>query len=334
MQQNQLIDPFGRIVDYVRISVTDRCDFRCVYCMSEQMTFLPKKELLTLEEIAVVCDSFIELGTKKIRLTGGEPLVRRDIMHLIKHLGVHVKSENLEEITVTTNGSQLYKFAVPLFDAGVRRINVSIDTLDSNKFTQITRWGKLDVVLKGLFAAKKAGLKIKLNTVALRGINDNELASMLIWAGEHDFDMTIIEVMPMGDIGSENRLAQYISVSEIRQNLSQQFNLIDSRYQTSGPARYFDVVETGQRLGFITPLTHNFCESCNRVRMTCTGQLYLCLGKDENANLALALRSGGKDALKSAIIEAINRKPLGHDFMIERGSSNQAVSRHMSVTGG
>ena len=334
MQKKQLIDPFGRIVDYVRISVTDRCDFRCVYCMSEQMTFLPKKELLTLEEIAVVCDSFIELGTKKIRLTGGEPLVRRDIMHLIKHLGTHVKSENLEEITITTNGSQLHKYATPLFDAGVRRINVSIDTLEPDKFMKITRWGKLDVVLEGLFAAKKAGLKIKLNTVALRGINDNELASILIWAGEQDFDMTIIEVMPMGDIGSENRLEQYISVSEIQQNLSEQFNLIESGYQTSGPARYFEVAETGQRLGFITPLTHNFCESCNRVRMTCTGQLYLCLGQDENANLALALRSGGKDALKSAIIRAISRKPLGHDFMIRRGSSNKAVSRYMSVTGG
>ena len=334
MQQNQLKDTFGRIVDYVRISVTDRCDFRCVYCMSEQMTFLPKKELLTLEEIMVVCDSFIELGTKKIRLTGGEPLVRRDIIHLIKHLGAHVKSGNLEEITITTNGSQLYKFSDHLFEAGVRRINVSIDTLEAEKFMQITRWGKLDVVLEGLFAAKKAGLKIKLNTVALRGINDNELASMLKWAGEHDFDMTIIEVMPMGDIGSENRLDQYISVSEIQQNLSKQFNLIESRYQTPGPARYFEVAETGQRLGFITPLTHNFCESCNRVRMTCTGQLYLCLGQDENANLALALRSGGKDALKAAIIEAISRKPLGHDFMIERGASNQAVSRHMSVTGG
>ena len=334
MQQNQLKDPFGRIVDYVRISVTDRCDFRCVYCMSEQMTFLPKKELLTLEEIMVVCDSFIELGTKKIRLTGGEPLVRRDIIHLIKHLGAHVKSGNLEEITITTNGSQLYKFSDHLFEAGVRRINVSIDSLEAEKFMQITRWGKLDIVLEGLFAAKKAGLKIKLNTVALRGINDNELASMLKWAGEHDFDMTIIEVMPMGDIGSENRLDQYISVSEIQQNLSKQFNLIESRYQTPGPARYFEVAETGQRLGFITPLTHNFCESCNRVRMTCTGQLYLCLGQDENANLALALRSGGKDALKAAIIEAISRKPLGHDFMIERGASNQAVSRHMSVTGG
>ena len=334
MQKNQLIDPFGRIVDYVRISVTDRCDFRCVYCMSERMIFLPKKELLTLEELAIVCDSFIELGTKKIRLTGGEPLVRRNIMQLIEHLGAQVKSHNLEEITVTTNGSQLLKFAGPLFDAGVRRINVSIDTLEPEKFAQITRWGKLDVVLEGLFAAKKAGLKIKLNTVALKGTNDNELASMVIWAGKQDFDMTIIEVMPMGDIGSENRLDQYISVSEIKQNLSKQFNFIQSEYQSSGPARYFEVAETGQRIGFITPLTHNFCESCNRVRMTCTGQLYLCLGQDDSANLALALRSGGKEALKSAIIGAISRKPLGHDFMIERGLSNQAVSRHMSVTGG
>ena len=334
MQQNQLIDPFGRIVDYVRISVTDRCDFRCVYCMSEQMTFLPKKDLLTLEEIAIVCDSFIELGTKKIRLTGGEPLVRRNIMHLIKHLGTHVKKGKLEEITITTNGSQLHKFSDLLFEAGVRRINVSIDTLDPEKFERITRWGKLDVVLNGLDAAKKAGLKIKLNTVALKGINDDELSSMLNWAGEQNFDMTIIEVMPMGDIGSENRLEQYISVSEIYQKLSQQFSLIQSTHQSPGPARYFDVANTGNRLGLITPLSHNFCESCNRVRMTCTGKLYLCLGQDDNTNLAVALRSGGKDRLKSAIIEAIGRKPLGHDFMIERGLSNKAVSRHMSVTGG
>ena len=334
MQQNQLIDPFGRLVDYVRISVTDRCDFRCVYCMAEQMTFLPKKELLTLEEIADVCDSFIELGTKKIRLTGGEPLVRRNIMHLINHLGGQVKNQNLEEVTITTNGSQLPKYAVPLFDAGVRRINVSIDTLQPEKFTQITRWGKLDIVLEGLVAAKKAGLKIKLNTVALKGVNDNELSSMLIWAGEQGFDMTIIEVMPMGDIGSENRLDQYMSVSEVQNKLSQSFSLHESEHKSSGPARYFNVGETGQRLGFITPLTHNFCESCNRVRMTCTGQLYLCLGQDDNANLALALRSGGKEGLKTAIIEAISRKPLGHDFAIERGLSNQAVSRHMSVTGG
>ena len=258
MQQNQLIDPFGRIVDYVRISVTDRCDFRCVYCMSEQMTFLPKKDLLTLEEIAIVCDSFIELGTKKLRLTGGEPLVRRNIMHLIKHLGTHVKKGKLEEITITTNGSQLHKFSDLLFEAGIRRINVSIDTLDPEKFERITRWGKLDVVLNGLDAAKKAGLKIKLNTVALKGINDDELSSMLNWAGEQNFDMTIIEVMPMGDIGSENRLEQYISVSEIYQKLSQQFSLIQSTHQSPGPARYFDVVNTGNRLGLITPLTHNF----------------------------------------------------------------------------
>ena len=303
MQQNQLIDPFGRIVDYVRISVTDRCDFRCVYCMSEQMTFLPKKDLLTLEEIAIVCDSFIELGTKKIRLTGGEPLVRRNIMHLIKHLGTHVKKGKLEEITITTNGSQLDKFSDLLFEAGVRRINVSIDTLDPEKFERITRWGKLDVVLNGLDVAKKAGLKIKLNTVALKGINDDELSSMLNWAGEQNFDMTIIEVMPMGDIGSENRLEQYNSVSDIYQKLSQQFSLIQSNHQSPGPARYFDVANTGNRLGLITPLTHNFCESCNRVRMTCTGKLYLCLGQDDNTNLAVALRSGGKDRLKSAILE-------------------------------
>jgi GTP 3',8-cyclase len=334
MQENQLIDPFGRIVDYVRISVTDRCDFRCVYCMAEHMTFLPKKELLTLEEIADVCDTFMELGTKKIRLTGGEPLVRRNIMHLISHLGAQVKNNNLEEITITTNGSQLHKFADSLFDAGVRRINVSIDTLDSEKFTQITRWGKLDTVLNGLRQAKQSGLKIKLNTVALKGINDEELSSMVLWAGEQGFDITIIEVMPMGDIGSENRLDQYMSVSEVEQKLSEKFTLIQSNHQSAGPARYVDIGETGQRVGFITPLTHNFCESCNRVRMTCTGQLYLCLGQDDNANLALALRSEGKKGLKEAIIEAIGRKPLGHDFAIERGSSNQAVSRHMSVTGG
>ena len=329
-----LVDPFGRAVDYIRISVTDRCDFRCVYCMAEEMTFLPKKDLLTLEELEQVCRTFMSMGTRRIRLTGGEPLVRRNIIQLIRNLGAEVKSGQLDELTITTNGSQLTKMADDLAEAGVRRLNVSIDTLDAHKFKLITRWGDLDKVLDGMKAARDSGLSIKLNAVALKGVNEDELVDMVAWAGDQGYDMTIIEVMPMGDIGNETRVDQYLPVSVVRSRLAKRFTLTDSDYVSAGPARYVNVAETGRRLGFITPLTHNFCESCNRIRMTCTGQLYLCLGQDDSADLALALRSGGKEALKSAIIGAISRKPLGHDFMIDRGSPNQAVSRHMSVTGG
>ena len=332
--QQTLVDPFGRIVDYVRLSVTDRCDFRCVYCMAEEMTFLPKKDLLSLEELEQITDVFISLGTRKIRLTGGEPLVRRNIMQLIEKLGQQVKQGHLDEVTLTTNGSQLHKMAKPLYDAGVRRLNISLDSRHADSFKKITRWGDLDIVMEGLQAAKAAGLKLKINMVALKGVNDTEFADMLRWCGDEGFDLTIIEVMPMGDIGSESRLDQYLPLHDVRVQLEREFTLIESPYKTAGPARYFDVRETGGRLGFITPLTHNFCESCNRVRMTCTGELYMCLGQDDNANLAKALREGGVARLEQTIKEAIGRKPKGHDFEISRQRSGPAVSRHMNVTGG
>ena len=329
-----LIDPYGRRVDYLRVSVTDRCDFRCVYCMAEEMTFLPKAELLSLEELEVLCRRFMAAGIRKIRLTGGEPLVRRNIMQLISALGSEVKAGNLDELTITTNGSQLGKMADDLFAAGVRRVNISLDTLDEDRFRAITRWGDLSKVLAGLRAARAAGLQIKINAVALRGVNDGELGDMLAWCGDQGFDMTIIEVMPMGDIGSENRLDQYLPLSTVRADLAKRFTLTDIPFRTGGPARYVKIEETGQKLGFITPLTHNFCESCNRVRVTCTGQLYMCLGQDDNADLRRALREGGSDGLDAAIVEAISRKPKGHDFIIDRRHSDPAVSRHMNVTGG
>ena len=329
-----LTDPFGRQIDYIRISVTDRCDFRCVYCMSEEMTFLPKSELLTLEELETVCRTFMEMGTRKIRLTGGEPLVRRNIMQLIRALGAEAKAGALDEVTITTNGSQLTKMANQLAEAGVTRLNVSLDTLDADKFNLITRWGKLQTILDGIAAAQDAGLAIKVNVVALKGVNEDELGAIVRWCGQHGYDMTIIEVMPMGDIGNETRVDQYLPVSVVRSRLAQEFTLTDSLYQSAGPARYVTVEETGQRLGFITPMTHNFCESCNRVRMTCTGQLYMCLGQDDNASLSAALRGGGVPALKDAIIEAIARKPKGHDFTISRRQTSAPVGRHMNVTGG
>jgi len=328
-----LIDPYGRTVSYLRISVTDRCDFRCVYCMSEDMTFLPKKDLLSLEELETVCRTFMSLGVKKIRLTGGEPLVRKGIMQLINNLGSEV-GRNLDELTITTNGSQLSKMAENLYLAGVRRLNISLDTLDENKFTAITRWGKLNQVLEGLKEAKRVGLKIKINAVALKGVNDEELEDMIVWCGNQGFDMTIIEVMPMGDIGGERRLDQYLPLSQVRQNLSKRFTLVDIPERTSGPARYVKIIETGGKLGFITPLTHNFCESCNRVRLTCTGELFMCLGQEDNADLRSALRNGGEEALIKAIEESILRKPKGHDFIIDRKLGSKSVSRHMNVTGG
>ena len=329
-----LIDPYGRAIEYLRVSVTDRCDFRCVYCMAENMTFLPKADLLSLEELEMVCRRFMAVGTRKIRLTGGEPLVRRNIMHLIDNLGAEVGRGNLDEITVTTNGSQLHKMADDLYRAGMRRVNISIDTLDADKFKQITRWGDLNKVMDGIDAARSAGLAIKLNAVALKGFNDDELGDMVAWCGEMGVDMTIIEVMPMGDIGSENRVDQYLPVSLVRANLAKRFTLTDLDYRSGGPARYVEVKETGRKLGFITPLSHNFCESCNRVRLTCTGMLYMCLGQDDSADLSAALRQHGVEGLDAAIVEAIGRKPKGHDFIIDRRHSAPAVSRHMSVTGG
>ena len=329
-----MIDPFGRKISYLRVSVTDRCDFRCVYCMAEDMTFLPKAEVLSLEELDRLCSAFVRLGVRKLRLTGGEPLVRRNIMTLIRSLSRHLETGALDELTLTTNGSQLGRYAAELAAAGIRRINVSLDTLDPEKFTAITRWGQLDKVLDGLFAAKAAGLAIKLNMVALKGVNDDEFDRMVGWCGEHGFDLTIIEVMPMGEIG-EQRLDQYLPLSLVRAALAKSWSLTETDYQTGGPARYVQVAETGGRIGFITPLTHNFCESCNRVRLTCTGTLYMCLGQEDAADLREPLRASSEDALlDQAIAEAITRKPKGHDFIIDRRHRQPAVARHMSVTGG
>lgn len=330
-----MIDPFGRTITYLRVSVTDRCDFRCIYCMAEEMEFLPKKEVLTLEELDRVCSAFVRLGVKKLRLTGGEPLVRRNIMSLFRALGRHIKSGALEELTLTTNGSQLARFADELRECGVRRVNVSVDTLNPAKFAEITRRGRLEQVLEGLAAAKRAGLAVKINTVALRGVNEDEFDELVAWCGAEGFDLVIIEVMPMGDIGGENRLEQYLPLSLVRAKLQRRWTLEETDYRTGGPARYVTVRETGRRLGFITPLTHNFCESCNRVRLTCTGTLYMCLGQEDAADLRKPLRqSEGDEALEAAIREAIARKPKGHDFIIDRRHNRPAVSRHMSVTGG
>ena len=330
-----MIDPFGRHISYLRVSVTDRCDFRCVYCMAEDMTFLPKAEILTLEELDRLCSAFVRQGVTKLRLTGGEPLVRKNIMFLFRALARHLESGALQELTLTTNGSQLAKYAHELRDCGVKRVNVSLDTLDPQKFAAITRWGKLDKVQEGLAAAKDAGLSIKINTVALKGVNEDEIGDLIAWCGREGFDLTLIEVMPMGDIGGEMRLDQYLPLSLVRARMSQKWTLDEIDYRTGGPARYVTVRETGGRLGFITPLTHNFCESCNRVRLTCTGTLYMCLGQDDAADLRAPLRASDSDELlEAAMHEAIQRKPKGHDFIIDRRHTGPAVARHMSVTGG
>ncbi len=328
-----MIDPFGRAISYLRVSVTDRCDLRCVYCMSEDMTFLPKPEVLSLEELERLCAAFIRLGTDKIRITGGEPLVRRDVMTLFRRLGTRL-GDGLRELTLTTNGSQLIRFAGDLHAAGVRRINVSLDTLDAATFAGITRWGKLDKTLDGIFAAKAAGLAIKINAVALKGVNEDEFDRMLAWCGEHGFDLCLIETMPLGEIDGQ-RIDQYLPLSQVRARLRKHWTLVDTDYRTGGPARYFTVQQTGARVGFITPMTHNFCESCNRVRLTCTGTLYMCLGQEDAADFRGLLRSGADDdALDAAIHRAIARKPKGHDFVIDRRAEGPALARHMSVTGG
>ncbi len=329
-----MIDPFGRHVSYLRVSVTDRCDFRCVYCMSEDMTFLPKKDVLSLEELERLCTAFVQKGVKKLRLTGGEPLVRKNIMSLINNLGKLIETGELEELTLTTNGSQLHRYADDLVAAGVKRINVSVDTLDPVKFQEATRWGKLEQVMGGLAAAKKAGLQVKINAVALKHLNATEFDDMIRWCGENGFDLTLIETMPLGEI-SEDRVDQYLPLSQVRQDLEKRWTLTEIPYRTGGPARYTEIGETGQKLGFITPLSHNFCESCNRVRLTCTGTLYMCLGQEDAADLRAPLRaSEGNELLNAAIDEAIGRKPKGHDFIIDRRDSAPAVGRHMSVTGG
>ncbi len=332
--QPALIDPFGRAISYLRVSVTDRCDFRCVYCMSEHMAFLPKADLLTLEELDRLCSAFVERGVRKLRLTGGEPLVRRGIMTLFSTLSRHLAAGRLDDLTLTTNGSQLAKYAGELAAYGVRRVNVSLDTLDPEKFRAITRWGGLSQVLAGIDAAQAAGLKVKINAVALKGVNEDEFPDLIEWAHGRGMDLTLIEVMPLGDIG-EGRLDQYLPLSMVRARLGERFSLEDLDYRTGGPARYVKVAETGGRLGFITPLTHNFCESCNRVRITCTGTLYMCLGQEDAADLRKPLRaSEGNDLLFAVIDEAIARKPKGHDFIIDRRHQRPALARHMSVTGG
>ncbi len=330
---DRMIDPFGRAITYLRVSVTDRCDFRCTYCMTEDMRFLPKAELLTLEELERLCGAFIRHGVRKLRLTGGEPLVRRDVMTLIERLGARL-GEGLDELTLTTNGSQLARYAQGLARAGVKRINASIDTLDVEKFAAITRGGRLPEVLAGVAAAKDAGIAVKINTVALRGVNEDEFDGMVEWCGANGLDLCLIETMPMGDVGADRGEA-YLPLSLVRARLARRWTLRETDYATGGPARYVDIAETGRRLGFITPLTHNFCEGCNRVRVTCTGTLYMCLGQDDAADLRAPLRGGGGDAaLEAAIAEAIARKPKGHDFVIDRRGAAPAVARHMSVTGG
>jgi GTP 3',8-cyclase len=329
-----LIDPFGRHVSYLRVSVTDRCDFRCVYCMAENMTFLPRQDLLTLEELDRVCSAFIAQGVRKLRLTGGEPLVRKGIMNLVESLSRHLKTGALEELTLTTNGSQLAKYAKELAQHGVKRINVSVDTLDEKKFREITRWGELPKVLDGIKAAQDAGIHVKINAVALKGVNEHEIPSMVRWCHEQKTDLTLIETMPLGDIDGD-RTDQYLPLSVVRAQLMDHFTLEDIPYKTGGPARYMRVKETGGRIGFITPLTHNFCESCNRVRLTCTGTLFMCLGQEDAADLRKPLRASESDGpLNQAILEAISRKPKGHDFIIDRNHNKPALSRHMSVTGG
>ena len=330
-----MIDPFGRRISYLRVSVTDRCDLRCVYCMAEDVTFLPKREVLTLEELDRLCGAFIDLGVEKIRLTGGEPLVRRNVIGLVRSLGSRIGGGGLKELTITTNGTQLTKMADDLYAAGIRRINVSMDTLDPAVFKSVTRWGKLDEVMEGIFAAKAAGLEVKVNAVALKGVNEHEYDRMITWCGEHGCDLTLIETMPLGEITGD-RTDQYLPLSVVRSRLREHWTLEETDYRTGGPARYFTVRETGQRLGFITPMTHNFCETCNRVRLTCTGTLYMCLGQEDAADLRAPLRDPAVDeaGLHAAIQAAMLRKPKGHDFIIDRRHEKPALARHMSVTGG
>ncbi|MBD3677383.1 MAG: GTP 3',8-cyclase MoaA [Rhodobacteraceae bacterium] len=332
----KLIDPFHRAINYLRVSVTDRCDFRCVYCMSENMTFLPKKELLTLEELDRMCSTFIGLGVEKLRITGGEPLVRRDIMTFFHGMTRHLEAGTLKELTLTTNGSQLERFADDLWAAGVRRVNISLDTLDDEKFARVTRWGRLPQVMKGIDAAQRAGMRVKINTVALKGFNEDELFTLAEWCAERDMDLTWIEVMPMGDLGNEDRIGQYWSLKDLRAQLAERYTVTDLLERSGGPARYVRLEETGQKIGFITPLTHNFCESCNRVRLTCTGELYMCLGQEDQADLRKPMRDhpDTNEPLVAAIEAAIGRKPKGHDFDYSRQRADGQVSRHMSHTGG
>ena len=333
--EKALVDPFNRKISYLRLSVTDRCDFRCVYCMSENMQFLPKKDLLTLEELDTLCTSFINLGINKLRITGGEPLVRKDIVSFFSKIGRHLDSGKLQELTLTTNGSQLEKHAKNLFLSGVRRVNISLDTLNEKKFSQITRWGRLPQVLKGIDAAQNVGLRVKINVVALKNFNEDELFDIINWCAQRDMDLTFIEVMPMGDIGNENRLGQYWPLKDLKKSISKNFTITDTLENTGGPARYFQIEETGQKIGLITPLSHNFCESCNRIRITCTGEIFTCLGQEGKSDLKKPLREqSDPQILLDAIQNAINLKPKGHDFDYSRGTVSGKMTRHMSHTGG
>lgn len=335
MDTAPLIDPFARAISYLRVSVTDRCDFRCTYCMSEHMTFLPKADLLSLEELDRLCSAFVRMGVEKLRITGGEPLVRKGIMTFFEAMGRHLQTGALQELTLTTNGSQLRRYAADLAAVGVRRVNVSLDTLDAAKFAEVTRWGRLPQVLDGIAAAREAGLRVKINAVALKGVNDDELFTLADWCARDGHDLTFIEVMPMGEMGEELRLDQFWSLKDVRARLEDRFTLQDLSERSGGPARYVRLVETGQKIGFITPLSHNFCESCNRVRLTCTGQLYMCLGQEDMADLRAPLRASPEDGLvEQAIRAAISRKPKGHDFDYSRQHVKGQMSRHMSHTGG
>jgi GTP 3',8-cyclase len=329
-----MLDPFGRTITYLRVSVTDRCDLRCIYCMSEDMSFVPRRELLTLEELDRLCSTFVGLGVRKLRITGGEPLVRKNVLSLFETLGRHLKTGTLDELTLTTNGTRLPDAAEHLRAAGVRRVNISLDSLDPERFKTITRWGDHGRVMDGIRAAKAAGLKVKINTVALKDVNEDEFDALIDWCGREGFDLVFIETMPMGDIDGD-RMSQYLPLSLVRARLARRWTLTDVSDFTGGPARYTRCAETGGRVGFITPLTHNFCEACNRVRLTCTGTLYMCLGQEDAADLRTPLRASADDrALVAAINEAIARKPKGHDFFIDRRHAQAAVPRHMSVTGG
>ena len=335
MEQAPLIDPFARAIDYLRVSVTDRCDFRCTYCMTEHMTFLPKKELLTLEELDRLCSAFVGMGVKKLRITGGEPLVRKGIMTFFEAMARHLQTGALRELTLTTNGSQLARFAGDLAALGVRRINVSLDTLDDAKFARITRWGRLPQVLQGIEAAQAAGLRVKINVVALKGFNEDELFGLTDWCAAQGHDLTFIEVMPMGEMSEDARLSQYWPLSDVRARLAERFTVTDLDERSGGPARYVRLEESGQKIGFITPLTHNFCESCNRVRLTCTGELFMCLGQEDMADLRAPLRASADNGLlEQAIREAIAHKPKGHDFDYSRQRVDGQMTRHMSHTGG
>ncbi len=329
-----MIDPFGRNITYLRVSVTDRCDFRCSYCMSEDMTFLSRKDLLSLEEMDRLCSAFVKRGVRKLRITGGEPLIRRNVISLITSLGRHIDSGDLDEMTLTTNASQLSKYATDLFKCGVRRVNISLDTLDRDKFRELTRHGDLDKVMEGITAAREAGLKVKINAVALKGVNDGEAGRLVAWCGEQGFDLTFIETMPMGEVAN-GMVDRYVPLSQLRASLEREWTLNDLTDSTGGPSRYVRVAETGRRVGFITPMSRHFCDTCNRVRLTCTGTLYLCLGRNAAVDLRQPLRADDSDeALLAAIDQAIAQKPKGHEFVLDPDGGYPTVARNMNVTGG